>query len=532
MDLEKMEKTSVMERMSASFLRRAGVSPEAGEICSRLFRNMEQGDTCLAVHGEDEMESLKNSPLISTAPDTSGLLILDGQRLFTRRNWFYEEKICNTLSSMRGSVAGDVVIPEAPVFSKLHPCQREAVKMMCRNRFSILTGGPGTGKTYTIARAVKLAQLREKMLRIALAAPTGKAAARVNETMEQEIRSLQLTGVEPAVTIHSLLGTDHTMVRFKHDHNTPLEVDWVIIDEASMVDLPLMAKLLDALPTGCRLTLVGDAHQLASVEPGRVFCDLCGFPEVPRCELDVSSRFPAGGEIDRFARAVNAGKGPEVLAMLESPPGDVLHFTEITDCQTHWTTWTGFRETIFDLFGAFAGQTDPVEALKHINDCRILCALRRGPFGTEPVNEYVKELLKSHFPACPVPIMITKNDHDLQVSNGDVGVIMPGENQLHLSGDDGESVRAVPMELLPETETAFASTIHKSQGSEYHHVVIVLPSDQALTKYVHGTELLTRELLYTAVTRTKKAVFFYSGKQALRLCCEKKIIRETGLGNR
>lgn len=521
-DIERFEENTPLMTMCRDFLIRTGANGNVCEICTRLVKHMDEGNACLKLT-DCETEEIRKFSAVSAAPDDSGIFILDGKRLYTRRYWKYEDCIRRRIKNETPQTSGNISLPDDPAFNALHPCQREAVKIMCSSRLSILTGGPGTGKTYTIARAVKLAGEKEK-LRIGLAAPTGKAAARVNESMNKEIASLNLQNIGKATTIHSLLKPCYTGVTFKHNADDPLPLDWVIVDEASMIDLPLMAKLLDALPEHCRLTLVGDQGQLASVEPGRVFGDLCKNSSIAKCELDISTRFPAGGIIDRFSKAVNAGDDAKMLAMLHED-NELLHFRAFSGKDNlHPGKWQDFTKLVTDLWTGFASQTTPQGALEKLNDCRLLCALRSGPFGAEKMNEYISLILNRKFPDHPVPVMITGNDRALDVWNGDVGVIMPGENQLCLPDRD-----PIPLELLPDTEKAFASTIHKAQGSEYRNVMILLPDDSRMEESKNAGSLLTRELLYTAVTRTRERVFIYGGEETLRSCCRAAVERDSGL---
>lgn len=506
-------------------VRRLGGDAETIELCGRVVSSSAEGNVCLTVRPE-VAERLQASPAVST-----GLFVLEGNRLYTRRNWNYEQRIREYLkraAESSSAVEPSVAVPRDGMFANLNDAQREGVAMMCREKFSLLTGGPGTGKTYTIARAVKLMREREPSLRLGLAAPTGKAAARVKEAMMSEAKALGLAGGElEATTIHSLLKANYDLVSFQHNHANPLPLDWLIVDEASMIDLPLMAKLLDALPEHCRLTLVGDAHQLASVEPGRVFGDLCQRPELPKCTLVESRRFPADGDIHRFAAAVNGGQAQDALALLDNSAD--LQFVPLEAATPKASQWPGFEERIKELFGDFQRQTSAAAIFANgcqiLNSCRVLCAFREGPYGVRQLNSLVKKLLGDK---CPQPIMVTKNDRSLGVNNGDVGVILPTEpEKAYFPGHE----KPTPVALLPEWELAFATTVHKAQGSEFSQVVVVLPGDAAAGETATANPLLTREILYTAITRTKKKVFLFSGKEAIRQCCRKRIERNTGLGN-
>ena len=504
-------------------LRMTGGNAAVAEICSSTVAGVEEGSVCRRVD-EEEAKLLSAEPSVACFVDApSGAecaetpFVVCGDLLYTRRNWLYERNVATRIATMAANVSGgDVELPADEFYARLREEQREAVVAMCRAQFTILTGGPGTGKTHTIARAVRYLQEANPGLRLALAAPTGKAAARMTESMSK-------AGIvsAPATTIHSLLGSRHDLVSFHHGRENPLAADWLIVDEASMIDLPLMSKLLDALPEGCKLTLVGDVDQLASVERGRVFGDLCRMPGVSISRLRESTRFPPDGDIARIADAVNGNRPDEVMAILKGNGGIVGYVALDGGSASSPRAWPGFMDMCREKFARFAESADAKTALDRLNDFRVLCALRHGPFGAERVNDFLKERLGAK---CPVPMMITQNDRLQGVANGDVGVVVPGEPKvLYLPGEG--KPRAVRLELLPATELAFATTIHKSQGSEFDDVAIVLPPDGE-------NPLLTREILYTGITRTKGGVHIYAGEDSITACCRKSVERVTGLVGR
>ena len=501
-------------------LRMTGGNATVAEICATTVADVADGNVCCRV-SEADVKALAAEPAVASFADASSDVacaetpfVVCGDLLYTRRNWLYERNVAKRIAAMAANVSSkDVVLPANEFYARLREEQRAAVVAMCQAQFTILTGGPGTGKTHTIARAVRYLQEANPELRLALAAPTGKAAARMTESMAN-------AGIvsAPAMTIHSLLGSRHDLVSFHHGRENPLAVDWLIVDEASMIDLPLMSKLLDALPEGCKLTLVGDVDQLASVERGRVFGDLCRMPDVSISRLRESTRFPPDGDIARIADAVNANRPDEVMAILKGNGGIVRYVELDGGASSSPRAWPGFMGLCREKFAQFAESADARTALERLNDFRVLCALRHGPFGVERVNEFLKDRLGTK---CPIPMMITQNDRLQGVANGDVGVVLPDEPKvLYLPGD--ERPRSVRLELLPATELAFATTIHKSQGSEFDDVAIILPPDGE-------NPLLTREILYTGITRTKGSVHVYSGDEAIRACCRKSVERVTGL---
>ena len=500
-------------------LRMTGGNAAVAEICAAAVADVEDGDVCRRV-GEDEAKTLAAEPSVACFVDASSgadcaetPFVVCGDLLYTRRNWRYERNVARRIAEMAANVSGgDVELPADEFYARLRDEQRAAVVAMCRAQFTILTGGPGTGKTHTIARAVRYLQEARPRLRLALAAPTGKAAARMTESMAK-------AGIvsAPAMTIHSLLGSRPDLVSFVHDGDNPLMADWLIVDEASMIGLPLMSKLLDALPEECKLTLVGDVDQLASVERGHVFGDLCRLPGVSISRLRESARFPPEGDVARIADAVNGNRPDEVMSILKGG-GGIVNYVSLDAAPASPGAWPGFVELCREKFARFAASADVETALARMNDFRVLCALREGPYGVDRLNEYIKARLGK---GCPIPMMITRNDRLQAVHNGDVGVVMPNDPKvLHLPGED--KPRAIRLELVPATELAFATTIHKSQGSEFDDVAIVLPPDGE-------NPLLTREILYTGVTRTKGAVHVYAGDEAVKACCRKSVARVTGL---
>ncbi len=506
------------------FVRRVtGGNAAVAELCAAAVAGVDDGDVCMRVT-EEEKELIAAEPSVASIVDASSdpacaetPFVVSGDLLYTRRNWLYERNVAKRIAAMSANVSdGDMELPPGDFYGKLREEQRSAVIAMCKAQFTILTGGPGTGKTHTIARAVRYLQESDSELRLALAAPTGKAAARMTESMAN-------AGIvsAPATTIHSLLGSRHDLVSFHHGRENPLAVDWVIVDEASMIDLPLMSKLLDALPERCKLTLVGDVDQLASVERGRVFGDLCRMPGVSISRLRESTRFPPDGEIARVADAVNGNRPDEAMSILKGNGGIVSYVELGGGASSSPKVWPGFVDFCREKFARFAESKDAKTALDRLNDFRVLCALRHGPFGVERLNEFLKERFGTKY---PIPMMITQNDRLQAVSNGDVGVVMPNEPRvLYLPGADGP--RHIRLELLPAMELAFATTIHKSQGSEFDDVAIVLPPDGE-------NPLLTREILYTAITRTKGGIHLWASEKSIRRCSEHSIERVSGLFSR
>ena len=449
--------------------------------------------------------------------------------------------------------------------------QQVAAVAALRKRFCVISGGPGTGKTSTVVKiiALLLEQAKGAHLRIALAAPTGKSAARLGESVRllkekldctEEIRGLIPDGVS---TIHRLLGPTGGSVRFRYSNDNPLPFDAVIVDEASMVALPLMAKLATALRHDARLILLGDRDQLASVEAGAVLGDICGagrkepfsaefaeflavmagggqIPVEPSGSslpplsdslviLKKNYRFGDMSGIGEVGRAVNNGAGENALELLRG------------GCRTD-VTWhdvpkpNGLKKSLAEMvitgYSKYLAAETPAEALQLFDTYRVLCALRQGPYGVEGVNALVEGILaekglidmNSRWYRGR-PVMITVNDYNLKLFNGDVGIVFPdsetgGNPRVYFPTPDG-GVRKISPVRLPAHETVYAMTIHKSQGSEFERVLLLLPA--------HDSEVMTRELIYTGITRAKNAVEIWGDEKVFVTAVARKIERKSGL---
>jgi exodeoxyribonuclease V alpha subunit len=494
-------------------------------------------------------------------------------RLYLRRYWQYEKSIADTLLAM-----ADDTVTAVPFQTDnnllLNERQSFAVAHALQSRLTIISGGPGTGKTHTAARILYLLSKVAKAPVIRLAAPTGKAADRLNESVRKALASLPPVALpEPASTIDRLLGFIEGSPYYRHNKDHRLRADVVLIDEASMVDLPKMAKLLEALPDHCRLVLLGDMHQLASVAPGSVMGDLCSASAIAPCvvELLESRRFESGGHIDTLSRDINAARdGQDAdtvwsrLQDMSSRPGDAcriqLRETPASLLDQQNVAHPDFAADIIRGYKAYCDANTAEDAFRALAQFRVLCAMRRGPHGVETVNRIVEDILagkavrKDSLPADirewrPLqagvnpfydhrPIMITRNDYSMQLFNGDIGVILPdpanpdtvvacfeskGEDAPYQmkSESDGGHVRRVPCRLLPEHETAFATTVHKSQGSEFDQVLVLLP--------VQESPVVTKELIYTAITRTRNGIQLWCRESAFKHAVTARVKRSSGL---
>lgn len=490
------------------------------------------------------------------------LLVHNNGRVYLRRYWLYENTVENKLIALKNQTTGKTVTDAALLeyFHADETLQQTAARNVVEHRLSLLSGGPGTGKTHTLARAVALlgALYHEQgdTIAVRMVAPTGKAAVRMVESIKKAKQGLReelaqqgksdahLSAIpEEATTIHRLLGSRYHSPYFKHDATNPLLADLVIVDEASMVDLPLMAKLLNALPHDCALMLVGDTDQLASVEPGRVYGDVCHAAENDGplagalTRLTKSWRFPDDSIIGTISRLVNQGQAQEAWDALQAHEASAQ--LEIHNASSLDENHPAFRALIQTQLQPYIETQDPAAALEAASHFRILCALRNGRLGVNTMNRHVEHILSAKglqpnrgFYDHQL-IMIKVNTPDLNLFNGDIGVILakPGNPQALEAWfpDPDTGIRALPVGLLPSHETAFAMTIHKSQGSEFPYVALILPDRD-------DAPILTRELLYTAITRvainpqqdTGKLTIWCS-EQSFKTATTRQTFRSTGL---
>lgn len=529
-----------------------------------LYEMVPEGMEALVrpIHLSQWMDALADAVVVGR-PGQFKPLILDGTRLYLHRLWHYEQAVakgildrCRTDSRMEDPPLGT---PQAlaDAFPEGDPQQRLAVQSALTRRFTVIAGGPGTGKTYTIARLILLLQQRlgQTPLRLKLAAPTGKAAMRLQTTIEAALANMgHETGKHPLVeegvqTLHRLLGAMAGQSGFRYNKERQLPVDMVIVDEASMIDLALMAALMAALPPSARLVLIGDKNQLASVEAGAVLGDICSGVDrssAPKQKqpkdishhiivLNQRYRFSTQSGIDALASAVNAGDPTSALSLLnDSRHGDV-HFKIIHNSrQLEAALNTLVPQALLPNFST----TDPRGAFDRMAHLMILSPLRNGPFGVVRLNAYIEQVLTAQGAIAWLrttgdrwyagrPVMITRNDYYHHLFNGDVGITLATETKgraspLKVFFPDGRGgLKPLTPHQLPPHETAYAMTVHKSQGSEFEKVVLVLP-DQA-------TPVLSRELIYTAVTRARRSVEIWGTEHCLQQAIQQPVKRNTGL---
>jgi exodeoxyribonuclease V alpha subunit len=548
--------------LAAAFVSRA---TRAGHVCFDLARaadfvSSEDGAAPAPLPAFDAWRDLlATSALVGEGEGASRRdtpLVLEGSRLYLRRYWDYERRLADALARRVAHVEADVdgallrrgldrlfgsPEPHAP------DRQRLAAHVCVMRRFCIISGGPGTGKTTTVTKILALLQeqsiaRRGRKLDIVLVAPTGKAAQRLRESIEKARGALDVTDEiralvpSDATTIHRRLGTiPGSATRFRHDAQNPLACDVLLVDEASMIDLPLMTKLVEALPPEAKLILLGDRHQLASVEAGAILGDLCGLADGV-VQLERSFRYAETSGIRALALAVNAGDGDEAVRLLTSGDhDDIALLPGLGGGGTGMAKRThALRERAVAGYRAFFAERDPLRAAAALNGYRVLCAHHRGPFGTLAMNPLLEAALRdarllragSGSPWYDHrPVLVTENDYAVNLFNGDVGIALRGDEgmRVHFATADGVD-RALAPSRLPRHDTVFAMTVHKAQGSEFEDVAFVLPDA--------ASKVMTRELVYTALTRPKRGVVVFGAPDVIRAAVGRVALRASWLRER
>ena len=656
---------NAMDRHFARFMERlsGGGNPEVALAAAIVSYHCNQGNICVhlpSVAGnefppalddgakircpqwKDWLKRLQAAPVVGKPGEFKPLILDDAHRLYLHRYWQYENNLVQAIQERASATSPNVnwdLVHDG--FARLFPksqsgetdWQKVAAFAALRKNFCIISGGPGTGKTHTVALilALLIEQAGQTKLRIKLAAPTGKAAARLQESLRKAKAELncdarvkaRLPG--DASTIHRLLGYVPDSVEFRHNADNPLAADVVIVDEASMVGLPLMAKLVEAVPKSARLILLGDKDQLASVEAGAVLGDLCnaGFkrelsrkfaddcekltgekiraddgsefrlqavgacePPLPRkrgtpneladsiVELRKNYRFGESGRIYQLSQAINNGDAASALAalgeaesndILTSAPSNLAGSAGVSPANSSIGDGTRRRDAsaprvaswrqlpkaaelkaqlkpiVLEHFAPCFSDDKPEQVLQRLEKFRILCAVRQGTYGVGAVNRLVEEILREAGLIqtdadwyAGRPVMITRNDYNLKLFNGDIGVALPDVGQTSCLSDrleacptrvffrgEGETIRPFSPLRLPEHETVYAMTVHKSQGSEFENVLLILPDRES--------PVLTRELIYTGLTRASGSVQLWLREEIFRAAITRRVERPSGL---
>ena len=541
------------------------------DLASRAGTQLELDPPLALPALEPWKERLEQSPVVGRPGEFRPLILCDDGRLYLQRYWAYEQDLAQALRERaedepegldRERLQAGLARLFAHNDDQDTDWQRIAAAVALLKRFAVISGGPGTGKTSTVVRllALLLEQTGEHPPRIAMAAPTGKAAARMQESIRGALETLPVEESvrqampDEARTLHRLLGVRPHSLKFRHHRENPLPVDVLIVDEASMVDISMMARLVDALPPRARLILLGDRDQLASVEAGAVLAELgqggerfseamardlvevtgMTIPDAPGegiddcvVQLQRSYRFGADSGIGQLARAVNAGNGRAAwealtgaaadVGWLENPGGPCAAVAE--------AAVAGYRPYLEAMDRGAPAE----EVLAAFEGYRVLTALRRGEAGVERLNACIETglaragLIRPRGRDYPGrPVMISHNDPVTGLYNGDVGLLLPdGEGALWACFPSSQGVRRLHPAQLPAHESVFAMTVHKSQGSEFASVLFVLPPGDS--------PLLARELIYTGITRAKKQVMMLGERGALETGCRRRVQRDGGL---
>lgn len=472
-------------------------------------------------------------PVWREAVERAALEMLElyrGERLYLRRYAEYERRVAAMLLS-RAAIHGEHDHGAALVRYGLEGEQRRAADMTLNGNLSIITGGPGTGKTTTFARILGI-MLEERPLRIQLAAPTGKAAQRMTQSVNAACDRLQ--AINPALadipreasTIHKLLGYIHHSSQFRHNRDNPLPLDVLVIDECSMIPLALLCKLLEAVPDDARVIMLGDRNQLEPVEVGAPFNDLCvaDNPVLRRriARLTKSYRFDPERGIGKLSAAILNDDSGGLQAILDQPPPEV-RFAQVAP-----RDWMEKLGKAAEFFHQCRLLPDLAEAFAHFSRFRILTACRRRFLGCDTINDFMVEFNGGKAPYKGLPIMVTANDYNEMLFNGDTGMIWQDDPDAPLFAafpEPGGKFRKVNLNLLPPWEPAYATTVHKAQGSEAENILLMLPGD--------GARILSRELFFTGVTRARNNVeIWYDAPGLLTGSALKSQSRRGGLADR
>ncbi|AIR85184.1 MULTISPECIES: exodeoxyribonuclease V subunit alpha [Erwiniaceae] len=576
----------------ARLLAAACLSAEAGEghVClplSQLSREglfkgrhpeLAQAIWLAAGEPQDWTQILAGWPALSNSKNEQAApIVLTEGRLYLHRLWHHEGQVARFFQAQSAPQAfpdGEVRTVLDNLFgTEPDDWQKIAAAVALTQKTAVISGGPGTGKTTTVAKLLaSLIRLSHGALRIQLAAPTGKAAARLTESLGKALQKLPVSDIErqrfpaEATTLHRLLGAQPETQRLRYHAGNLLHLDVLVVDEASMVDLGMMANLIAALPPQARVIFLGDRDQLASVEAGAVLGDICRCAEagysVARaaqlsaltgcqveghdddsapavrdaiCLLRKSYRFDANSGIGKLAAAVNAGEPKAVEAAFNAGFSDISR-QPLNDGEAYQAMLNDIAEGYRPFLRLVSQRAQPAEILHAFGRYQLLCALREGPFGVQGLNQRIEQkLMQLQLIRRPQggsrwyqgrPVMVTRNDSALGLFNGDIGMTLlddEGLLKVFFPLPDG-SIKAVQPSRLPAHDTAWSMTVHKSQGSEFDHTALVMPAQ--------FLPVLTRELIYTAITRARKQLTLYSDESVFRRAVQLRTQRRSGLLDR
>lgn len=506
--------------LSSYFTNQGNVCVDLSQLAGQKFPpEAEEGIICPQL--STWLASLRQHPMVGLAGEFKPL-ILNGNYLYLYRYWQYEQQLRINIMQRIALDLTNLAAINTP------DEQDQAVYKALNKSFYIISGGPGTGKTTTVVKLLISLLTDNPQLRIALAAPTGKAASRLQQVMQEQ---LPPNFIQPQTyTIHRLLGTIGYSNDFRANAHNPLTYDVIIVDEASMIGLSLMTKLAAAIKLSTKWLLLGDKDQLASVEAGSVFGDLCQHLSQDAPDnislLTVNYRFNKDSGIGILAAKLRAAQAEAALNTAQKFNQD-LQWHDLAIAQD---LAKQLSPLIINGFKPYLICHEPQTALDNLAKFRVLCATRRGSYGVERVNQLIEQiLLQNNYINMQQkrwyhgkPIMITRNDYSLNLFNGDIGVILLDEEyKLMAYFRDAEGkLRSLHPQRLPEHETAYTITVHKSQGSEFEQVLLLLPDCHS--------PLLSRELLYTAVTRAKSSLHICATTEVFLQTAKHSIDRQSG----
>ncbi|WOH38283.1 exodeoxyribonuclease V subunit alpha [Thalassotalea fonticola] len=513
-----------------------------------------------------------NDVAIMDADCANQLVVLEHQQLYLRRYWYFEKELASFIEkkflqsiNVDNSQIEQIIQSLFPSTSNAVDWQLTSVANALNKTFSIIAGGPGTGKTYTVTKLLAGLLLQNEEIRIEMVAPTGKAAQRLSESIISAVNSFkQQQAIDEAIlakipttasTIHRLLGVIKNSPNFRHHQQNQLSIDVLLIDEVSMVDLPMMVRVFRALPLDCKVILLGDADQLPSVATGSVLADLAPWPntqyssnnksfieqvtkqQLPsfnKCPsmdyltyLTLSRRFSGDGGIGKIAKLVITSKSSDSWQLLTEQSDNELDFIGDKPLLEN------IKRLTEQFYSPIYTATTIEQAFSILDRFRILVPTRVGEAGLENINLIVEQHLiklncivskQQHYHG--KPIMISQNHYGVNLFNGDIGLIFKDNSgRLMAYFAEGENYRAISISRLPSFETVFAMTIHKTQGSEFENVALILPESGA-------DRLLSRELIYTGITRAKKHLQIFCNKQVWLAGVTQKVSRASGLTKR
>lgn len=542
--------------------------PDFQPLVWQLSELTENGSSCLNLkennlHTHDEWLDIlrcdQSGSAVGSPGSTTPLILTPDGKLYLQRYYLFEQQVFTAINhAARGkqNTLGDATEQRiANLFS--HPDsadQANATRCALRNRFTIISGGPGTGKTTTVVKILLL--LRELNhftlpTDCLLLAPTGKAADRLRQSILGGLAYENIPSDDfptETSTIHRALGWKPDSIEFRHNADNPLNSKVVVIDETSMVDLPLMARLLDAIPEDARIILLGDKNQLSSIQVGTVLSDLMDAAEksthpIKDCTITLKKSWRTSGPISAACNAIRDGDANLAWTEITESPADttgaIIHATPPKELIA---ALSPFVEKYW-LPVLLNTEMSPLEKIQAIDQFRILTPTHKGLYGVQSINQTIDNILSAHgIPKRDVwyngrSVIVQSNDYNLGIYNGDIGLTLAEKNDpadgsasMLVCFKSGDDIKKVPPALLPECATAWALTIHRTQGSEYDHILMIIPPNQK-EDGKDESKILSRELLYTGLSRAKKSATLWCTEKGLRQTIAKTVQRASGLSD-